>query len=344
MASLYRLRLGPEVLTTGTEAHAAHVGQDRSPHTALAAVSRRADHARSQMADNGVRIGVGADVDVSSSRLIDSNISSDVTGGLVAGSASPALSFLMTVYSQANSGFLSICHADTAFKSDHFDLRNPSALDEAAKHASKLGASRNTYFGVGILGEKPARGSRGKADDVIALPGLFADVDFGGTGHKATSLPPTLAAAMELIAAVGLPPSVNVYTGYGVHTYWLLKELLYITDEPVRVRIKNLMAVAFRALSSIAAQRGCKLDPVLELARVLRVPGTLNHKVPGDPKLVTFTDRGTATRKTTLPRTSRECSAPYSRAGRQGFCRFCRFCGARRSAAEPPRSRRAVGW
>ena len=96
---------------------------------------------------------------------------------------------------------------------------------------------------------------------------------------------------MELIAAAGLPPSVNVYTGYGVHTYWLLKELLYITDEPVRVRIKPDGGGLSRA-EFIAAQRGCKLRSGAGVGARTSRTGMLNHKVPGDPKLVTFTDLG----------------------------------------------------
>ena len=259
------------------------------------------------MADNPSAIGVGANEDVSSSFVVGNDIASAPPGDLVACPASPALSFLTTLYPEANSGFLSICHSDTAFKSDHFDLRNPSALGDAAERAIELGASHNTYFGVGLLGEKPAGGSRGKGKGVIALPGLFADVDFGSTGHKATALPPTLAAAMELIAAVGLPPSMNVYTGYGVHVYWLFKELLHITDVTVRARVKDLMALAFRALTTIAAQRACKLDPVTGVCACTSRPWDAEPQGPRRPEAGDVHGSGASLHgRRPWPRTSRE--------------------------------------
>jgi hypothetical protein len=75
---------------------------------------------------------------------------------------------------------------------------------EAAKIAVENGRERDTYFGIGLhkaaLGER----RRGTAAGVIALPGLWADLDVKGEAHQANNLPPTSKDAMCIIEAIPL--------------------------------------------------------------------------------------------------------------------------------------------
>ncbi len=80
-----------------------------------------------------------------------------------------------------------------------FDLRLEAALDEAVEYAVSRAAASDVYAEVGLQAKAPPRGSRGKEDGVVALPGVWADIDIGGAAHKSSELPKTEAEALSLI-------------------------------------------------------------------------------------------------------------------------------------------------
>lgn len=86
---------------------------------------------------------------------------------------------------------------------------------------------------------------------------------------------------LALINDQDLPPSVVVDSGGGYHCYWLLQETVPI-DEVNRVDVQGVQQSWVRMLGA---------DPgASDLRRVLRAPGTYNHK-PGfgtNPPLVTY--------------------------------------------------------
>src|SRR4051794_371678 len=59
---------------------------------------------------------------------------------------------------------------------------------EAAGVVVGLAGTTDVYFGLGLHPE-PRKDGRGKADGVIAIPGLWADIDFGQPGHRKQNLP-----------------------------------------------------------------------------------------------------------------------------------------------------------
>ncbi len=65
----------------------------------------------------------------------------------------------------------------------------------------------------------------------------------------------------------------------GLHAYWLLNKPFKIQNS----RDKDAISLIFKSwstfLSSKAKEQGWKLDNVSDLARVLRVPGSINHKL-----------------------------------------------------------------
>ena len=66
-----------------------------------------------------------------------------------------------------------------------------------------------------------------RPDDIIAIPGLWLDLDYQSPGaHKTRHpLPPTKEAALSLLDVAPYKPSLIVHSGHGLQIYWLFKEL-----------------------------------------------------------------------------------------------------------------------
>jgi len=168
-----------------------------------------------------------------------------------------------------------------------FDLRQQGALARAVEYAMRRAAASDVYAAIGLQAEAPQRGSRGKEDGVIALPGLWADIDIRGPAHKSSELPKTEAEALSLIEATGLKPSIVVRSGFGLQAYWLFREPFLIETEDERQMLKSLSRRFQQMLRLSARLRGWTIDPTADLCRVLRVPGTFNHKLAADVRQVT---------------------------------------------------------
>ncbi len=168
-----------------------------------------------------------------------------------------------------------------------FNLAEDGALDRAVEYCAARAPSFDVYAAVGLQCERPANMSRGAEPGVSALPGFWADVDIAGGAHKARDLPPTEQDARSLIDAAGLEPTIIVHSGFGLQPYWLLREPWRIESEDERQRLKSLSSRFQLNLRLRANMRGWTLDSTADLCRVLRVPGTFNHKVDGDIRMVT---------------------------------------------------------
>jgi P4 family phage/plasmid primase-like protien len=168
-----------------------------------------------------------------------------------------------------------------------FDLSIETALDQASAYCAECAAQQDVYAAAGLQGEKPAGGSRGKEDGVVSVPGVWADIDIAGPAHKSKDLPPTEREAMQLVEAVGLPPSVIVRSGHGLQLYWLFDNPLIIETE-AHLQNSRSLSRRFQQVLRIQAQtRGWKVDSTADLCRVLRVPGTFNRKISNDIRPVT---------------------------------------------------------
>jgi len=146
-------------------------------------------------------------------------------------------------------------------------LSEPS---EATEHCDSQGVMEDVYFGVGAY-DAVSQG-RGKASNVKEIVSLWADVDYGDT-HSKSRTPKTRADALSILSQAPLPPSVIVHSGYGFHAYWLLKEPLETGEGAA-----NYARRWVDTMQAIADKMGFVIDPVGDIARVLRVPGTTNHK------------------------------------------------------------------
>jgi hypothetical protein len=151
--------------------------------------------------------------------------------------------------------------------------------DAAATAAVEQADHTCVYFGCGLSPRNYGPKKRCKANDIIALPGLWGDVDVRGAAHKKEVLPPNLNAARQLIYEMPLPPSLLVLSGHGIQPWWLFKEAWVFADEGDRQYAGELIRRWQGHLHRLGELRGWDIDSTPDLARVLRLPGTLNRKL-----------------------------------------------------------------
>lgn len=157
------------------------------------------------------------------------------------------------------------------------------ALQEMAATAEWLAPNHDVYFGVGTTTRPLGPYERPKNEDIIAIPGLWVDIDIQHhEAHKNQSLPPDVGSAMDLIPG-NLPPSLVVWSGYGIHVYWLFKEPWEFETPEERNQAAQLLRSLQAVIKQNAASREWKIDPTADMARVLRLPGTVNRKIPDSP-------------------------------------------------------------
>jgi len=144
-----------------------------------------------------------------------------------------------------------------------------------------LTSKRDIYFALATYAD-PAKGR--KAENAQHIKALFIDID-GYETKKAAG-----AALFSFLAKTGLDvfgtPHV-VASGGGVHCYWPLSSVADIAVwKPVAENFKRL-----------CKQEGLIIDMTVtaDAARVLRIPGTLNHKKKyGEPRAVKILHEGDA--------------------------------------------------
>lgn len=188
--------------------------------------------------------------------------------------------FLLTLFSGVQDGWIEVCHIapegvqiyprtviqwrPLPISADTIDPNLPGIM---AKNA----AGYSSYFGVAVRGkhyppeqrisEKTGKEytfhPRGKAVDASWITCLWADVDEAGP------------AGYTRLNSIGYPPSIIVSSGGGWHGYWMLTRPLQITDLN-RDTVKRTLKGMAKALGSDTT--------VADLARVLRLPGTINTK------------------------------------------------------------------
>jgi hypothetical protein len=127
-----------------------------------------------------------------------------------------------------------------------------------------------------------AEDTRGFASTALALAGVWVEIDVADPVHKQHDLPPTIDDALALLAECPLAPTVLIHSGHGLHGHWLFPELWRLghVDHSAEqradaARLVEQWQAAWRAL---AGAHGWRVDATHDLARVLRLPGTWNHR------------------------------------------------------------------
>ena len=144
----------------------------------------------------------------------------------------------------------------------------------------------DVYVGVGLACHDYGPSHRCMSDEIAGLTGFWADLDLRSDAHNKKTLPATISDALSIIPE-SMPPTIVVSTGNGAHAWWLFKEPLMFESEQERQAAASLITRWQTLLRLRAAQRGWAFDRLSDLARILRIPGTINAKDPNNPKEVT---------------------------------------------------------
>ena len=182
--------------------------------------------------------------------------------------------FFDTVFGPAVDGVIAIWTKQDK-KTNFFTMEQTDAM--RAYIASQCNC-QDTYYGVCLLRPDLATG-RGKVEDVVAVPGFWVDIDIAHEAHKASHYPKSVEEALSIIQEFPLPPTIIINSGYGLHVYWLFKELWVLETDEERERAKQYSSDFQKTMQAIFKRKGYEIDNTQDLARLLRVPGTLNHKM-----------------------------------------------------------------
>ena len=113
-------------------------------------------------------------------------------------------------------------------------------------------------------------GRRGRNCETARQVAVYADLDVKPGGCEDIEQAEQIITAVKHI--VGTWPVTIVYTGHGVQPYWALESEIEIPN--------NALSKAFGRLVAAVADKefGVTVDTVSDLARMLRVPGSVNFK------------------------------------------------------------------
>jgi len=128
-------------------------------------------------------------------------------------------------------------------KSDHAGI---------ARHIERC-SNTNVFFGVATRD-----GKGGKKDNIVHISAVWIDVDSKDITKEQFG---------ENLKRFQFKPSITILSGGGAHLYWLLNEPAEKSD------IETVEDVNRRIAHALGGDQSAT-----EAARVLRVPGTLNHK------------------------------------------------------------------
>lgn len=168
------------------------------------------------------------------------------------------------------------------------DSKRSHWCQTVAQAGAAVEAGRQADLYVGCALSMMARGPEQRVgnEDAAGIPGVWVDIDIRSEVHQAKALPATAELALQIIPD-DIQPTVLVRSGNGLHAWWLFREPWIFDGVEEREVAAKLLRRWQALLRMRAAARGWSLDHTHDLARVLRLPGTLNHK-SDPPRMVSL--------------------------------------------------------
>ena len=160
--------------------------------------------------------------------------------------------------------------------------RSFTSVTEAYRYIASVRDKANVqvYLGVGLSSQPVESANRRfAANQINGIYALWADIDVADeTAHKKGNLPPTIEDAIRLVRDTGLIPTMIVHTGHGLQAWWVLKEPWMFGDFDRDAAMKLVTDWQYGIKTRAKLRAGWEVDSVQDLARVLRVAGTINCK------------------------------------------------------------------
>lgn len=167
---------------------------------------------------------------------------------------------------------------------------NRNEVDKLVEDVGFFGVNYDVHFNVALQNYELAREEwerrnpgkdfkgRGYQNSVSALSCLYIDIDIKGSNHTEENLPESVQEAIELAYSCKFAPSIIVSSGGGLHAYWLFKEQWRLDTNEERQKAKKVSKTFQNHIREIGRQKGWNIDLTADLIRMLRFPGTVNHK------------------------------------------------------------------
>lgn len=189
---------------------------------------------------------------------------------------------LLTALGRRDNERVAICHMRPGgrFTAELTTVAMAQAV--AAKHADE-----DCWFSVQPISSNVSSG-RGKNEDVVGLRDLYVDLDVkpGGLADFSTARE----VIDDLSRILERQPVAIVSSGHGLQPHWAIDfsdpfgEATWKTpDNPAWLNATALLRRWGRLVAGVVEARGGRADSLYDLARVLRVPGTVNLKDPQHP-------------------------------------------------------------
>lgn len=176
-------------------------------------------------------------------------------------------------------GFVHIC-STLSWSGSVFQVANDMEGIKAYVQRLHDAGAKGIYMRATTVARPMQRGERGSIEDSVTLPGFWGDIDIAGPGHKTNNpLPVDEDVARAIVTHSRLPePTLWVHSGGGLYPWWLLDQPLPL-NTPERVAAAQALSNRWQeCLVHSARELGLSYGSVGDLARVLRLPGTLNRK------------------------------------------------------------------
>lgn len=151
---------------------------------------------------------------------------------------------------------------------------------ESYNEAAKLVAGKppDWYVSVSLAPRNYGTNRRSPAKESAGIPGLWADIDVNGGPENKKNAAPDLEAAAELAKSI-LEPTLLLTSGYGIQAWWLFEDGPWIFgSEEERDQAIRMAAGWINGIRAKAKERGYTIDATQDLARLMRVPDTVNAK------------------------------------------------------------------
>jgi hypothetical protein len=184
---------------------------------------------------------------------------------------------ILDILGWADGEYTAVCHQPVG---GTFCSSVVGSVDASARVRS-LPEKANVWFSVNPT-TGPARQGEGRGGErqVTRWAALYLDVDV-----KAGAFP-DLDKAAEFISTlsgmVETRPTVLIYSGHGIQPLWPIEDGELDTEEKW-ARAYRLSRRFGRFANRVASDFSASLDNVSDLARIVRVPGTMNWKDPANP-------------------------------------------------------------
>lgn len=135
------------------------------------------------------------------------------------------------------------------------------------------GAKNNVYINLAAYNKELPPTKRGTEDDVEYIPGMYADLDMKDGCFS------SLGEIYTFLTGLEVQPTMVVASGSGgVHAYWKFSERVANDDA------KDLMVRWWSYLQEAAGDR--KIDKLIDITRMLRLPGTVYFPKAGSEALI----------------------------------------------------------